>query len=58
MRTEQYWCPIKHARKILDAHPRYDTFLDYGDAIAYPVKLMGVRTALKGQIDSNTTAKS
>ena len=31
-RTEQYFCPIKHARKILGAHSRYKHFLDYGDA--------------------------
>ena len=33
-RTEQYWCPIKHARKTMDPHPRYDTFLNYGNAAA------------------------
>ncbi len=46
-RTEQYWCPIKHARKVVDAHSRYDTFLDYGDATAYPIKLIDFRDALK-----------
>ncbi len=46
-RTEQYWCPIKHARKVLGAHPRYAAFLDYGDATEYPVKLVGFREALK-----------
>ena len=34
-RTEQYWCPIKHARKILDAHERYPRFFEYGDAESY-----------------------
>lgn len=29
-RTEQYWCPIKHARKILDPHRRYAQFVDFG----------------------------
>ena len=57
-RTEQYWCPIKHARKVLDAHPRYDGFLDYGDAAAYPVKLIGFRAALKDDIGANTVEKS
>jgi len=51
-RTEQYWCPIKHARKVLDAHPRYSTFLDYGDATEYPIRLIGFRTALKGEASS------
>lgn len=34
-RTEQYWCPIKHARRIKAAHDRYPQFFDYGDAEAY-----------------------
>jgi hypothetical protein len=34
-RTEQYWCPIKHARRVLGVHGRYGTFVDYGDADAY-----------------------
>lgn len=31
-RTEQYWCPIKHAARISGAHARYVNFLEYGDA--------------------------
>ena len=34
-RTEQYWCPVKHARKILDPHRRYARFADFGDSEAY-----------------------
>jgi hypothetical protein len=34
-RTEQYWCPIKHARRVIGAHPRYASFEDYGDAEGY-----------------------
>ena len=34
-RTEQYWCPIKHARNVVGAHPHYAHFTDYGDAEAY-----------------------
>ncbi|MFT4816018.1 MAG: hypothetical protein ACI80L_000869 [Pseudohongiellaceae bacterium] len=30
-RTEQYWCPIKHAQKIQVEFPRYNQFLEYGD---------------------------
>jgi hypothetical protein len=30
-RTEQYWCPIKHARKICSIHSRYNKFFEYGD---------------------------
>lgn len=31
-RTEQYWCPIKHARGLKDAPPRYYDYIEYGDA--------------------------
>ncbi len=34
-RTEEYWCPIKHARRVLGVHPRYGSFVDYDDAEAY-----------------------
>ncbi len=34
-RTEQYWCPVKHARKVRSMHSRYRKFLDYGDGKAY-----------------------
>ncbi|CAI2719579.1 hypothetical protein [Nitrospina watsonii] len=34
-RTEQHWCPIKHARKVRDLHNRYKYFLDYGDGASY-----------------------
>ena len=34
-RTEQYWCPIKHARRIRAAHDRYPNFFDHGDAEAF-----------------------
>lgn len=34
-RTEQYWCPIKHARRILAPHTRYNRFFEYGDAESF-----------------------
>ncbi len=45
-RTEQYFCPIKHARKILGTHGRYNRFLDYGDADNYQARLEEFRVAL------------
>jgi hypothetical protein len=43
-RTEQFWCPIKHARRTLDAHRRSHRFFDYGDAEAYRRHLHKLRT--------------
>ena len=34
-RTEQYFCPIKHAHRLVQTHSRYGKFLPYGDAGAY-----------------------
>lgn len=45
-RTEEYFCPIKHAHKILGTHERYQRFLEYGDADAYEAKLEEFRLAL------------
>jgi len=45
-RTEQYWCPIKHARKIMAAHPYYTGFVDFGDAEGYQRELEVLRTEL------------
>jgi len=45
-RTEQYFCPIKHARKILGTHSRYARFLDFGAAESYEAKLEEYRVSL------------
>jgi len=42
-RTEQYWCPIKHARRMKAAHDRYPRFFDYGDGEAYRQGLARLR---------------
>lgn len=31
-RTERFWCPIKYARRINNAHSQYSKFVDYLDA--------------------------
>lgn len=45
-RTEQYFCPIKHAHKILGPHSRYQRFLEYGDGADYEARLEAFRVAL------------
>ena len=45
-RTEQYWCPIKHALKVHDPHKRYHQFLEYGDADGYRARLATFRKQL------------
>ena len=52
-RTEQYWCPIKHARRIKAAHERYPQFFDHGDAEAFRQGL----SRLRRQYDDRTRTK-
>jgi len=46
-RTEQYWCPIKHASSIPAPHAHYHLFVDYGDAEGYRRELPVLRRALR-----------
>jgi hypothetical protein len=51
-RTEQYWCPIKHARKLKTIHSRYGKFFEYGDCEEYRRKLEEVRRDFKDLQDN------
>lgn len=46
-RTEVYWCPIKHARRVLGPHPHYQGFADFGDAEAYRTKIDSMTGGVK-----------
>ncbi|MDD5303583.1 MAG: hypothetical protein PHS14_10795 [Elusimicrobia bacterium] len=46
-RTEQYFCPIKHATRLAGASPRYQEFADFGDAQAYRDNMAPLREELK-----------
>lgn len=46
-RTEQYWCPIHHARHVRHPHERYLAFADYGDPQAYHHGLPRFRGSLR-----------
>ena len=45
-RTEQYWCPIKHARKVIGRDSRYNDFVNFGDAVDYHERLDEFRKKL------------
>ena len=42
-RTELYFCPIKHAKKVAYKHDYYDKFFSYGDEDKYQKKLEALR---------------
>jgi hypothetical protein len=51
-RTEQYWCPIKHARRVLGAHPRYFGFEEFGEGERYHEQLHRLRHDLAAEPDA------
>ncbi|MEH6543938.1 MAG: hypothetical protein V7721_08355 [Porticoccaceae bacterium] len=51
-RTEQYWCPIKHARRAKDTRPRYADFIDYGDAESYREDALAFRKTIVDEKNS------
>lgn len=46
-RTEVYWCPIKHARRVLGPHPYYQGFADFGDAEGFQARLKQIKDGVK-----------
>jgi len=54
-RTEQYWCPIKHARRLYGAHKRYPHFFEHGDAEAFRQGLARLRAQL-AQLEQDAAA--
>jgi hypothetical protein len=46
-RTEVYWCPIKHARRVLGPHPHYQGFADFGDAEGYRARIRQLEQGVK-----------
>lgn len=45
-RTEQYWCPIKHARRLEGMHSRYPRFTDFGDGEQFRRELDKIKQEL------------
>lgn len=46
-RTEQFWCPIKHAIRVRGVHERYRDFIDFGDADGFVKRSDDYRTRLR-----------
>ncbi|MEX2454060.1 MAG: hypothetical protein WD470_05115 [Rhodospirillaceae bacterium] len=46
-RTEQYWCPIKHALRMRSPHVRYRGFVAYGDADGFRARLDALRNGVR-----------
>jgi hypothetical protein len=46
-RTEQFWCPIRHAKRLKGVHGRYGRFLPYGDGERLHERWRALREELK-----------
>jgi hypothetical protein len=57
-RTEQHWCPIKHAGCVKCEHSRYKKFIDYGDAEKYRAQLEVIRRSYDDIAAGETAAKT
>lgn len=55
-RTEMYWCPIKHARRILDPHRRYARFTDFEVGEQYAAHVAKMREELSAEGSEKTPA--
>jgi hypothetical protein len=51
-RTEQYWCPIRHAQRTRHPHSRQRGFVPYGDGAAYRAMLPSLRAKLTSKRQS------
>ncbi len=60
-RTEQYWCPVKHALRMKSMHSRYRFFFDYGDAERYREQIESLRRSfediLRTELESQAMPK-
>ena len=57
-RSEQYWCPIKHARTLAASHPRYPKFVAYGNAEEYMQRIEQLRSELLSMQDQVQNIKN
>ena len=53
-RTEMYWCPIKHARKVVDPHRRYARFPDYAAGEDYAAQVVELRESLSAEAEQES----
>ena len=50
-RTEQFWCPIKHALRVRGVHERYRDFLEFGDGEGFVKRSEEYRQKLRASDD-------
>jgi len=56
-KTEQFWCPIRHARRLRGVHRRYWHFLRYGDGKDLKNRWLELREELKKEGEKQWISK-
>jgi len=57
-RTEQYWCPVRHARPVKSVHGHYRKFFEYGDAQGYREGLEPAREELARKLREEVLSRN
>ena len=50
-RTEEFWCPIKHNKKVGFEHKRYKNYLEYEDSLEYHQKRKDIRLKMTKELE-------
>lgn len=56
-RTEEFWCPIKHRKKVGYEHERYNKYMEYNDTESYHSKRKRIRLQMKKDLKDIDTKK-
>lgn len=49
-RTEEFWCPIKHSKKVGFRHKRYGNYLEHEDTTEYHAKRKQIRLKMRTEL--------
>lgn len=54
-RTEEFWCPIKHKKKVAYEHARYKNYIEYHDSNEYHQKRKNIRLQMKKDLEDTNS---
>lgn len=57
VRTEEFWCPIKHSRKVAVKHKRYGNYLEHEDTTDFYAKRKAIRLKMRSELETATESK-
>ncbi|MBU0689726.1 MAG: hypothetical protein KJ850_01015 [Gammaproteobacteria bacterium] len=57
-RTEEFWCPIKHSKRVGFEHKRYMNYLEYDDSTEYHAKRKNIRLTMRRELQSKMDSEN